>query len=45
VGFEGHGAFVFAGFSGFFCLLVKMFLSAEAFAAGGFGETDGVAVG
>lgn len=45
VGFEGHGAFVFASFGCFFCLLVEMFLSAEAFAAGGFGDAGGAAVG
>ena len=45
MGFEGHGAFVLAGLGGFFCLLVEMFLSAEAFTARGFGDAGGAAVG
>jgi len=44
VGFEGHGAFVFARFGGFFSLLVKMFLGAEAFAASGFHDAGEAAV-
>lgn len=44
VRFEGHRAFVFAGFCGAFCLEVKLFLDAEGFLAFGAGDALGGAV-
>ena len=45
VGLEGHGALVFAGFGGFFRLLVEMVLHAECFLAFGADHALRAAVG
>lgn len=45
VGLEGHGAFVLASFSGFFCLLIEMVLHAESLLALGADDALGAAVG
>ena len=44
VRFEGHRAFVFAGFCCAFCLEVELFLDAEGFLAFGAGDALGGAV-